>query len=358
MSIATKSPLEAGIDAINATVESTTEESQLLVAAKCRALMRGYDARWRHAGYVTVHAEKMLACPLVNPETNAKSRTFDMGGKLDVIATYQGRSVLIDHKTTSEDVTDPDSPYWRQLVVEGQASHYGILGWANGLKFESIIWDVVRKPSISPKKLTKAEIAAVVSSRKYFGDVVDDATVLALSGSQTDRETVAMYESRLAHDCTHERPERYFQRRPIPRVDHELMEYVGQLWDISQDIITTRATDRHHKNSGACMMYGTPCKFLGVCSGYDTIDSDNWQRKPQKHVELGDVSVITEKELLTNSRVRTFQTCKRKHYFEYELAVSRVNEEEREALFFGTMLHVGLESWFNCFKAESLGEVQ
>jgi CRISPR/Cas system-associated exonuclease Cas4 (RecB family) len=70
------------------------------------------------------------------------------------------------------------------------------------------------------------------------------------------------------------------------------------------------------------------------------------------------VSVITEKELLTNSRVRTFQTCKRKHYFEYELAVSRVNEEERESLFFGTMLHVGLESWFNCFKADSLEEVQ
>lgn len=356
MSIATATALEAGIAAVNAAA-SMADESQQLVAAKCRALLRGYDARWRNAGYVTVAAEQTLIAPLVNPETNAKSRTFDMGGKLDVLATYQGRSVLIDHKTTSEEIEDQDSPYWRQLVVEGQASHYGILGWANGVKFESTIWDVIRKPSISPKKLSKAEIAAVVSSRRYFGDSVDAETIMAMSGSQIDRETLAMYESRLAHDCTHERPGRYFQRRPVPRVDHELMEYVGQLWDISQDMITTRATDRHHKNSGACMLYGSPCKFLGVCSGHDEITSENWTQKKAKHPELG--QIVTERELLTNSRVRCFQTCKRKRYYEFELGVERVDAEEREALYFGALLHIGLEAWFNSFKeSESFGGMQ
>lgn len=357
MSIANQTPLEAAIEAVNSHLPNGADESQQLVAAKCRALLRGYHARWRDAGYTTVSAEQMLTAPLVNPATNAKSRTFDMGGKLDVIATYQGRLCLIDHKTTSEDIEDPDSPYWRQLVVEGQASHYGILGWANGCKFESTIWDVIRKPTISPKSLKKAEVAAVVSSRRYFGDVVDDQTLMALSGSQTDRESLAMYESRLAHDCTHERPSRYFQRKPVPRVDHELMEYVGQLWDISQDMITTTATNRHHKNSGACMLYGSPCKFLGVCSGYDEITSDNWTQKKHKHPELGEVG--SDNELLTNSRVRCFQTCKRKHYYEFILGVERVDAEERESLYFGTMLHVGLEAWFNAFKEpESFGEMQ
>lgn len=339
------SELQKAIDAVDGALPETVDDSQRLVAAKCRALLRGYHARWQHAKYVPIEVEVTLTAPLVNPETAAKSRTFDLGGKLDVIARYEGRLCLIDHKTTTQDITDPDSPYWRQLVVEGQASHYGILGWANGRKFESTIWDAIRKPSISPKKLTKAEIASVVSSGSYFGDPVSDEDRLMFSQSATDRETIRMYESRLAYDCTVERPEWYFQRRPVPRVDYELLEYAGQLWDISQDLITTRQHDRHHKNSGACMLYGSPCRFLGVCSGHDSIESDNWQKKQAVHQELGDFT--SDKELLTNSRVRCFQTCKRKHQLEYELAVCRYDEEEKEALYFGTTMHLGLNAWWS-----------
>lgn len=348
------SALQAAIDAVNAEAESFTDDSQRLVAAKCRALLRGYDARWKNAGYVTVDVEKTLFAPLVNPETNAKSRTFELGGKLDVIAKYQGRVGLIDHKTTTEDCTDPDAPYWRQLVVDGQASQYGILGWANGSKFEWTIWDVIRKPQTRPKKLTKAERASALAKSEYFGTKLSRQSTEALVVEES--ETVEMYEARLTHDCTQERPEWFYQRKPVPRVDHELVEYAQQQWDVAQDIITTRATERHHKNPGACMLYGTPCKFLGVCSGYDTIDSDNWQRKRHKHAELGDVGT---RDVLSHSRIRCFQTCKRKHFYEYELAVERVNEEEREALFFGTLLHIGLEAWFRCFiEAEPVGVSQ
>jgi hypothetical protein len=348
MSIATTA-LDSGIDAINASIGDGADDSTQLIAAKCRALLRGYDARWRDSGYVTVECEKTLTAPLVNPDTGAKSRTFDLGGKLDVIATYEGRLCLIDHKTTSVDIQDPDAPYWRQLVVEGQASHYGILGWANGYKFESTVWDAIRKPTISPKKLTKAERAHVVSSERYFDIAISRPSLELLIGE--DRESIEMYEARLTNDCTSERPQWYFQRRPVPRVDFELMEYAKQLWDISQDIITTRAQDRHHKNSGACMMYGSPCKFLGVCSGHDEITSDNWQKKEHRHAELGNVE--GDRELLTNSRVRNFQTCKKKHQFEYDMAMQRFNEEEKEALFFGTLMHEGLEAWWNCFREVS-----
>lgn len=347
--------LDAALAAVDAAIPAAADESSQVVVAKCRGLIRGYDARWKNSGYVTLCAERILFAPLVNPETSAKSRTFDVGGKLDVIATYEGRNVLIDHKTSSQDIADPDSPYWRQLVVEGQPSHYGILGWANGCKFESTIWDVIRRPSISPKKLTKAEIASVVSTGRYFGDAVDDATCLLFSQSATDRETLSMYESRLAHDCTHERPDWYFQRRPIPRVDHELIEYAGQLWDISQDIISTRQHNRHHKNSGACMLYGTPCKYLGICSGHDTPDSGNWREKSHTHAELKLSDAESGREVLTNSRVRCFQTCKRKHYYEYECCIEQVDEEEREVLFFGTTIHLALESWWNFYKAPQTG---
>lgn len=341
----TTDPLAASLDAINA-----VSAPDCIIGAKCRALMRGYDKKYRDAGYVTVEAEKVLHCPLVNPDSGAKSRTFNLGGKLDVFALYGDQLTLIDHKTTSMDIEDADAPYWRQLVVEGQASHYGILGWANGRKFDATVWDAIRKPTISPKKLTKAERASVVANGEYFGRKISLDSLNALQVDE--RETPELYEARLTNDCSEVRPSYYFQRRPVPRVDFELLDYAKQLWDISQDIITTRAEDRHHKNSGACMNYGTPCKFLGVCSGHDTIESDNWRKKQFTHNELGEAGE-SDKDLLTNSRVRTFQTCKRKHLYEYEMAVERVNEEEKEALYFGSLIHTALESWWLCFKVSN-----
>jgi CRISPR/Cas system-associated exonuclease Cas4 (RecB family) len=52
------------------------------------------------------------------------------------------------------------------------------------------------------------------------------------------------------------------------------------------------------------------------------------------------------RNVLTNSRIRCFQTCRRKHFYEYELGVERQDEEEREALYFGNLWHAALEAWF------------
>lgn len=265
------------------------------------------------------------------------------------------RKVLFDHKSTSQDITDPNGPYWRQLVVEGQVDHYMLLEWMHGEKCDDAVWDVIRKPSISPKKITKAEIRAVVSLGEYFGLKVSEADKQTFVAGG-ERETVAMYEARLLHDCTVERPEWYFARRSVPRMDSEILDYARDLWQHSQDILYTRQQERlPPRNSGACMLYGSPCKFLGICSGHDSADSDRWQKKTQIHAELP-AEVQDGKELLTNSRIRTFQTCRRKHYYEYDLAIERQDEEEREALFFGTLIHVGLEAWWKALLPENAND--
>ena len=335
---------ESAIDAINAF--EARDDRQRLVIAKCRALLVGYDARWLDAGYVPEAVEHTLLSDLYNPDTGGKSRSFQIAGKLDVTARYLQRRVLIDHKTTSQDIEDPNAPYWRQLVIEGQVDHYMLLQWLHGEKCDDAVWDVVRKPNISPKKLTKAEIARTVSLGDYCGSKVskeDQQTFL--SGSE--RETLAMYEARLVKDCTEERPDHYFARRSVPRIDAEILEYSRELWQHSQDILYTRQQGRlPPRNSGACLLYGSPCKFLGICSGHDTPESDRWQLKQQIHSELP-ADIGGDKQLLTNSRIRTFQTCRRKHYYEYDLAIERQDEDEKEALFFGTVFHAGLAAWWS-----------
>ena len=340
----TNDAVQAAISVLDA--NRTGDDSADLILIKCRALIVGYDRLYHTAGYVPTAVERTIQADLLNPDTERTSRTFQTAGKLDVEAVYTSRKILFDHKTTSQDITDPAGPYWRQLAIEGQVSHYMLLLWQNGEKCDGAVWDVMRKPTISPKKITKAEVRSVVSSQTYFGRPVSMESIQAVS--LDDRETLEMYESRLIHDCTTERPGYYFQRRAVPRMDSEILEYARELWEHGQEILHARNTGRHARNSGACLLYNSPCKFLGICSGHDSPDSDKWARKAQVHRELPSLGG-DGRDVLTNSRIRCFQTCRRKHYYEYELGIERIDEEEKEALFFGHLWHLALEAWFTYF---------
>lgn len=347
--------LQAALDAINEAIPAGADDGQQLVAAKCRGLIAGYDAMWLAQEHEILSVEETLESELLNPDTGRKSQTFSIAGKLDVRARRAGRSVIFDHKTTSQDIQDHSGPYWRQLTIEGQVSQYMLLEWQNGNKIDEAVWDVIRKPGISPKTLSKAVRISVVSTRKYCGRKMSAATLEAMQTE--DRENLEMYEARLADDCTNDRPEWYFQRKTIPRLDGEMLEYARELWEHGQDILRTRnRTEGENlppRNSGACLLYGVPCKFLGICSGHDEPGSGKWKFKDSVHNELP----LLQREgrsVLTNSRVRCFQTCRRKHYYEYELGIERYDEEEREALFFGSTIHLALEAWFRCFISQEI----
>jgi hypothetical protein len=346
-------PLSAALEVLRPYLASP-QPGQALIAAKCIALMRGYAYRWRDSPFLIDEVETVVVGDLYNIGTEAKSRTFRSGGKLDVRARERvtERRVLIDHKTCSQDIADPNAPYWRQLSIEGQVSHYMLLLWQQGLNVDYGLWDVLRKPSIAPKLLAKKDKLEVLATASYYQDPLSRDELSEFEAG--DRETLPMYTSRLAYDCMHERPEWYLQRRQVPRLDNEIAEYAEELWGHSQDIILARRVNRHPRNSGACMNYGSPCKFLGICSGHDTPDSANWQVKAQVHVELPTLDG-DGRDVLTNSRIRTFQTCRRKHFYQYELGIEKNDEEEREALWFGTLYHLGLEQFFLALKEEQKG---
>ena len=156
-----------------------------------------------------------------------------------------------------------------------------------------------------------------------------------------------MYSARLS-SLVGKDPEKFFQRRLVPRLDGEIVDFARELWDVAKDIGTARKESRHYRNSDACMNWNTPCKYLCICSGHDTPDSSKWIKVPI-HPELpsgGDTDV------LTNSRIKTFQTCRRKHYYSYELGIEKVDQEERYALWFGSLMHEALRIWFDYYKGD------
>lgn len=329
---------------------AATEDRAGRLAPMARGLMRGYDARYRDQDWRAERIEEEFVNDIYNLDgkRTTTSRTFKAAGRKDVIVVNaQGRWVM-DHKTTSEDIESGESTYWRSLQVAGQESMYLLAERLAGRDVIGAIWDVIRKPGIRPRKLTKKELAEVASLNRYFRhQVSDDAKQYAIANG---RENGELYEYRLAVECT-EHGGKYFQRHPIFRLDAELEEFVGDLWGWTQEIIAARRTGRHPKSPGACIAYGSPCEYLGICAGHDNPHSENWQPRERVHGEL-DQYEGDGRDLLTHSRLRCFQECRRKHYYRYELGIERVREEESEALYFGSLFHRALEAWWSHYLIE------
>lgn len=343
-------PLTAATVALREAVPPDASDADRMMAAKALGLMEGYDARWRNAGWLTLAVEQEFHLPIVNPETGARSRTFTQAGKKDGVIEHNGRPGIaygLEHKTTSEDISDPNSPYYRRLAIDAQVSAYALANWQEGTRIEGTLYDVIRKPSIRAKKLSKAERASFVAEGVYFGKKFGHELRRAFA-ADLEIETPEMYTARLAHD-TQERPDWYFQRRIVPRLDSDVLEYAQELWDVSTEIRLAAASGRWFRNSGACMLYNTPCQYLGICSGHTSVDDPKWKRREKPHAELN----VTGDGILTYSSMQDFKTCRRKFYYRHVERIERMDEEDSEAIRFGSLLHLALEAWWRCFMAPS-----
>lgn len=349
----TSSALAAALAAIDA---CTTGDDADIVRATARGLMRGYDRRWSNHTWRPVEIEQQFTVPILNlnaKKQTSQSRTFRLAGKTDLCGCRgDDPSVwVMDHKTTSSDIESPDALFWRQLVVDSQANLYLLAKHLEGARVAGAVWDVIRKPGIKPKALTKATRAGIASLNTYSGFAVSEETAKAVIAGE-ERENGELYEYRVAHDCI-EKPDRYFQRQDFLRMESELLEYSGELWDLTQEVITARRTNRWPRTPGACLQYGRPCVYLGICSHHDNPDSDKWQPRSCIHSELtldGD-----GRDLLTHSRLACFQACRRRHYYRYELGIERIDAEVDAAPAFGTLMHFALASWWETYlpKGES-----
>lgn len=227
--------------------------------ATARALIDAYDKQYEHQELDTVAVEAAFEAPLLNPETGGVSKTWALSGKIDAIAseTTTGRLVIIEHKTTSSDL-EPTSDYWPRLAIDGQVSGYYLGAQALGHDVQDCIYDVIRKPSMKPRKATPEE------SRKYKKD-----GGLYAGQYETD-ETPDEWEVRLTLDIA-ERPDRYFARKRIARTESDMLDYLFDMWAVGKNIAEAERLQRFPRNPDSCSGYGT-CEYFPVCSGMANID--------------------------------------------------------------------------------------
>jgi len=347
--------LQSGWDSVPTEYASERDE---LIAWKIRALLVGYHFHWVGSGWTTLSKEEVFHVPIVNPATGRSSRTHTQAGVYDGIIEREGKRFLLEQKTSSEDIADPNSAFWRRTVFDSQVSMYVASQIQQGSVLDGTVYDAVRKPGIRPKSIpvgkrnSNADEATgtqmeILDRGTYFGVAASESAIEACrSGACV--ETPALYYCRLARD-TLVNPEKYYQRRIIPRLREDLIDFSHELWEVSHDIRETEKNGRHYRNSGACMPFGTPCEYISICAGESDPDGDQWRQREHVHTELGNGF---GEAVLTNSRIKTYQTCRRKHYFRYVKAIEKVDSETKEALYFGSMWHVAQEHWWNYFLDE------
>jgi hypothetical protein len=234
-----------------------------------RELLSGYDARWGAAmgEYNVLAVEATFTAPLLNPETGAASRTFLLAGKVDGIVRERatGRVMLLEHKTTAEPIEDPTATYWRRLAMDGQVSHYYVGAESLGHALEGCLYDVLLRPRIKPLKATPPE------SRKYTKDG-------RLYAAQRDvDESPEEYAARLRADIA-SAPEKYFQRREVPRTEDDLRDYLFDAWAEARTLRESELAGRAPRSPEACHRFGQ-CAFWEICAH---------SLRPEDHPELFD----------------------------------------------------------------------
>jgi hypothetical protein len=261
-------------------------------AAKIRVLLRGYDARWASETPFSdvVAVEREFRAPLVNPDTGAPSRTYELGGKVDVLL----RRRFAEHKTTSLDI-GLGSMYWRALTLDSQVSTYYAGARSLGHEVDGCIYDVVRKPALRPSQVPVLDADGVKMVHDSNGERVrtKDGKKWRETGStadgyvlQTRPETVEEFEERLTEEVA-AHPDKYFQRGEVVRLEAEEREAQLDAWQLTRAMREDELAGRHPRNADACLRYGSVCSFFDACTGVATLDDPaRFERVANVHPEL------------------------------------------------------------------------
>lgn len=268
---------------------SLSADMDLFEFQKAKAILRGYDARWKGdlELYDVLQVEAEFRAPLINPETMHPSRTWRVGGKIDAILRRRadGKVVVREFKTTSEEIATDDESYWLKLAMDSQISFYVLGAESLGFVPDETMYDVVKKPGLRPLMATPEEKRRyTIEKRDKAGNVTKPSQLYA-SDRDTD-ETVDEYGARIAEELA-AAPERHFRRREIQRLESQIEDALFDFWQATQTMTASHRAPRAVRNSDACFKWGSQCAFWSVCAlGSDPANLAHLRRVSNPHPEL------------------------------------------------------------------------
>lgn len=339
------------------------------LVAKAQALITVWSEKWasKWNEYRVVSVEHEFSFPMLNPESEAPSRTFCEAGKMDVVVEHiPTRTIkVIEHKTTSDSIA-PDSDYWDRLRMDTQCSKYYLAASQMNIgDVSGVIYDVLRKPGQRPSQiptldengmkivLDGAGHRIMTSTGKKPRETGDSEKGWVV---QSRPETPVEYGARVLSVLRAD-PDDYFAQREVPRLNKDILEYMEDAWNVSQQILYFRRKGLWARNPDACAQMGR-CEMFDLCCGRASVDGVRFAKREKIHAELKiEKSGEGDLELLTASRTRAFNKCRRYHQLRYEDGIELVSDEA-EALWFGSLVHSGLEAFFQTLQKQQISKNQ
>jgi hypothetical protein len=345
--------MEAALMAVREKIGNDTSQEYHVA----RAILMGYEARWGTSEWEALAVEEPFDVPIVNPR-NMAEHPYSLVGMVDTrIKGYGYKNVMLEHKTTKTDFSRPDTHYFDKLPHDQQISIYSLAAVAKGQPFEGTIYDVIRRPSIRPKKIPKGSVAKVVED-----DEIGTAAEIIVLGTywrqrctaETEiyvtenidegiRESAELFGLRVLYNCL-EFPDNHYHRTDLitRRNEFLLSETVPALWHIAEEISDARKEgklSRFYQNSGSCYSFSSPCEFLSLCQGVSDTDND-------EHWEPRQGGTVSGDGRLSTSSISCWMLCRRKFYYRYVKKIQRRGRKEPVATSIGSIIHTGLESWW------------
>lgn len=307
---------------------------------KAQAMLVGYHFRWfdwvMSDDVEIVAVEVEFAVPLRNPATGRPSRLFKLGGKIDAIIRELGRKLIMEHKSSSEDVS-AGSQYWQKLRIDGQVSTYYEGATGLGHDVEGCCYDVLSKPQIRPRLATPEENRKYTKGKgcKTCGGSAggkrgvvrgtgqdlsgQEGVDLAVGGGsavrgcadcggtgwrepprlhsnqRTEDERPEEYGAR-CREAIAANPEAFYAHGDVDRLDDEMEEYGTDTWITAQSLRLCQRDGGWARNPDACMLYGRFCAYWDVCTGQaDIRDPGRFRHSTVLHPELS-LAIQTPKE--------------------------------------------------------------
>lgn len=242
------------------------------------AMFDGHERRWTEYPVTHVAAELPFDLPLVNPTTGRAAPKWRLAGKIDrIVRLEDGRLALMEYKSTSRDFA-PGADYWTKLHLDQQLSIYVIAAREMGYDVATVLYDVTRRPALRPYKATPTEARKFTKDGRLYAN------------QRENDETSEEYAARVAADIA-EKPDHYFARIEIARLDQDLDECRAELWSQASALRDAKRMGRWYRNPDACFGQSFKCDFVPVCqmSGLDTVTPAGFVRG-EIHPELVDAT--------------------------------------------------------------------
>lgn len=277
---------------------------------ECETVVRSlccYAWYWADSKLEHIEVERQFELPLLNPETGRPTPNFNLAGKIDgIVRLEDGRLAVLEHKLLSEEL-DSDAGLWRRLRIDQQITLYIYAARRLGFECDCVLYDVTRKPTIRPEVIPHLDADGLKIVLDANGErVMTKQGKPRQTGSQEQgfvlqsRDmTPEEWGDKLAADMT-ERPQFYFARREVPRLDDDIRQFEQELWDMQLTLREAQLKNRWYRTAtkDSCSW----CAVFDLCTqNFDPASGtlpESFVIVPSVHQELETTHVVSPSKSL------------------------------------------------------------